>query len=111
MRAVAGHLGPRTEAYVANHHNPNKCQATLGFIGAALLQGIEVQRLEDAEGFALGCLHGLNAGFTDARFVSLGADAEAARQAVRNALFREKELSPMKQIQIFRLTRPRASSL
>eukprot|EP00439_Symbiodinium_sp_Y106_P071926 s1421_g13.t1 len=76
-RAVTGHLGMRSEAYVANHHNPKKCEATLGFVRAVLEQGMEVQRLEDAEGFALGCLQG-RSGFRDARFVSLGRDVEAA---------------------------------
>ena len=34
--------------------------------------------LQDAEGFALGCLQG-RSGFRDARFVSLGRDVEAIR--------------------------------
>jgi len=109
-RAVTGHLGMRSEAYVANHHNPKKCEATLGFVRAVLEQGMEVQRLEDAEGFALGCLQG-RSGFRDARFVSLGRDVEAALHSVRDARFRERELSPMKHIQIFRLTWRRTSSL
>ncbi|OLP90476.1 hypothetical protein AK812_SmicGene27950 [Symbiodinium microadriaticum] len=91
------------EAYVANHHNPKNCEATLGFLRAVLQKGMEVQRLEDAEGFALGCLQS-RSGFRDARFVSLGRDVEAALRSVRDARFRERDLSPMKHIQIFRLT-------
>ena len=26
-QALAKHLAPRTEAYVANHHNPRRCEA------------------------------------------------------------------------------------
>jgi len=105
--AVEAHMAerPQTVAYVANHHNPQRCDATMGFLACLLRAGFRVERLEDAEGRALGSLRGqpsCNAAFfRGARFAALDQDLAA----VREARFRcEPSASPIERIQIFRIS-------
>eukprot|EP00434_Breviolum_minutum_P016391 symbB.v1.2.014447.t1/scaffold1039.1/size142581/3 len=97
------------EAYVANHHNPKKCQATLGFVRKALSMGLRLERLEDSDGFALGSLQG-TAPFVG-EFQPLDGSADAICDRVRDARFHQPELSPMEHIQIFRILNLNKSNL
>ena len=74
--ALAQHLREGAEAYVANHHNPKRCQATLGFVRTANSLGIQLERLEDSSGFALGSLKA-ECPFQDGRFQALEGTADA----------------------------------
>ncbi|CAJ1423155.1 unnamed protein product [Effrenium voratum] len=56
--ALSRYLATTAEAYVANHHNPDRCEATLGFLRRAAALGLQVERLQDGAGFALGSLAG-----------------------------------------------------
>eukprot|EP00435_Cladocopium_sp_Y103_P030429 s4433_g7.t1 len=108
--ALSQHLREGGEAYVANHHNPQKCQATLGFIRSAISMGLRLERLEDPDGFALGTLHASAAPF-GGNFQPLEGSADAICNLVRDAKFHEPDLSPMEHIQIFRLSKSMGAKL
>lgn len=108
-QALLAHLSTTRpmEAFVANHHNPDRCGATLGFIKMAIENNLHVERLEDACGFALGSIHCFaeSGPFCGASFVHLGTDLHVASDKVQNAKFRSGNLKHFENIQIFRLTR------
>ncbi|CAK8990268.1 unnamed protein product [Durusdinium trenchii] len=91
--ALAKHLRIGAEAYVANHHNPDKC--------------------EDSKGFAIGSLrtNTRRSAFQEEAFHPLNGNADAICTMVRGAKFHQPDLSPMEHIQIFRLSRPISHNL
>mmetsp|Transcript_25426 Transcript_25426/g.59175 ORF Transcript_25426/g.59175 Transcript_25426/m.59175 type:complete len:278 (+) Transcript_25426:37-870(+) len=123
---VAAHIPPgsSTVAYVANHHNPQKCKATLGFLRSAVSMGLTVQRLQDDRGRALGSLpdecstdskdrRRMDAAalFANCSWASLTppATAEQGWPEVQWANMASSSQNPLLCIQIFRLSRSAAA--
>jgi len=108
-QALRAHMphGSSTVAYVANHHNAQRCKAMLGFLGLMLRWGFRLDRLEDVQGRAVGSLwghHGAESVFDGSHFTPVFGEADLA--AVQEAKFEHTAASPMQRIQIFRLSRP-----
>jgi len=107
-QALRAHMpdGSSTVAYVANHHNAERCQAMLGFLKLMLRWGFCVDRLEDAQGRAVGSLWGCpgaEAVFDGSHFAPVSGEVGLA--AVQGATFEHPAASPMQRIQIFRVSR------
>lgn len=118
-KALQAHVpeGSATVAYVSNHHNPTRCNATLGFLRSMFDAGFAIERLEDSLGQCVGSLCGVGSAapavadiFGTARFVAL-QPGQNGLNAVRDARFNCREVSPMRCIQIFRLRRQRRCAL
>lgn len=108
-QALLSHLSsaPFSEAFVANHHHPHRCDATLGFIRMAIDSNMRVERLEDEMGCSVGHvpIGSPSQVFAKCRFVDLGSDTFIACQKVKQAKFKSGNANPFENIQIFRLTR------
>ncbi|CAK8990266.1 unnamed protein product [Durusdinium trenchii] len=114
--ALAKHLRIGAEAYVANHHNPDKCEDSKGFAIGSLRTNTRRSAFQE-EAF-----HPLN-GNADAPWTQTAVSAsvepppirklywQAICTMVRGAKFHQPDLSPMEHIQIFRLSRPISHNL